>query len=255
MQIEEQKNICLMIPTYKRVGNLQKIIDSALKHADDVSRLRFSFCVNDRDTETVRYLSERYWPHEMYWEIVFEQTQQPNLALYFNLMFEKSRFANNDTMVSMIGDDMTFESFHWDSAILEAVNRCGGHAIIYLNDNFIAGATLCVNLFVPRQYVLATELSFMCPRFHAEMIDVVWMNIGQTTGTIFYLNNIVLQHNHAMRLPEELQDETFKRLAPLRSMYGSSRNNVTYAMQYAHVASANLIRKGVGQWNVLAPQK
>lgn len=246
-------SISLMVPTYKRVPRLGTFIDSALSKADDVRRLRFQFCLNEKDTETLAYLERRYWPAADAWSVTMERTSQPNLAYYFNLLYDAGPDvgASESCLVSMVGDDMEFITPGWDTAVLAAINAAKGNAVVYLNDDFIAGEKLCVNLFTTRTLVAATGKPFMCMRYHAEMIDVVWYYVGRMTGTLRYLPNIVLRHNHNTRLPQEQWDETFRRLSPIQRMTNESKENQAFATQYATHIAGRLIEQGVGKWNIL----
>ena len=241
--------ICLMVPTYSRVESLKRLIRSALENAADRTSLCLSLCVNESDTDTRGYLNNADIPLE--YDIVYEHTDQPNLALYFNMLYDRTRFSDPETLVSMLGDDMYFLTPGWDARILEEMNKRNGNAIIYCDDNFIAHEKLMVNVFTSRKIVEATEKPFMCPKFHAEMIDVVWTNIGILTGTTVYLSDVKLQHDHQMKIknPDE-RDQTCKRLTPLRKL-ANTDSGQRYAGQYATLCAANMIKNGIGKWNTL----
>jgi hypothetical protein len=57
-----------------------------------------------------------------------------------------------------------------------------------------------------------TERPFMAPEFGAEMIDVVWHEVGRLTKTLHFFPNIIILHNHSTRQKQELWDDTYKRL-------------------------------------------
>ncbi|MCJ7715850.1 MAG: AraC family transcriptional regulator, partial [Anaerolineales bacterium] len=112
----------------------------------DVNNIRFCFCVNVDDIETEIYLESRYWPIEKQYEIIWEETKQPNLSLYFNMMYEQTRFNKEGDIATMIGDDMVFLTEGWETEILKYINEADGKLIVYCNDNYIAGEKLCSNL-------------------------------------------------------------------------------------------------------------
>lgn len=245
------EKICLMIPTYKRPEWLGKIIDSAVETADDVSRLRFSFCVNVKDDVTRKYLSEKAFPAGCEWEIIDESTRQPNLALYFNKMFDETKFNGDDTLATELGDDMVFVTRGWDTIILEEMNKADGLVIVYCDDDYIAHDKCCVNLFVSRKLVALTRKPFMCPYFHADMIDLVWTMVGAISGILRYLPSVVIRHNHSTAEKDESKwDDTFKRLAPVQKSANSKANH-KLAFAYSTMVAKNLIDSGVGKWNVL----
>jgi hypothetical protein len=247
--------INLMLPTYKRPAQLGRCIDSALRNADSIDNLRFTFCVNERDQETIEYLSSSYWPDPLMWQVVFEKTQQPNLAYYYNLLYDKTDFGEPSTLVSMVGDDMIFASPGWDKEILGRMNECDGLAVIHADDDYIGHDRLCVNLFTSRRIVAATKRPFMCPKYHAEMIDVVWTYIGmmlqvKERSLKQYLRGVTIRHEHFTRKPTSEHDDTAKRLSPLREI-ANTKENMHWAVSYATVSAANIVMAGEGvKWNL-----
>jgi len=243
--------ICLMLPTYKRPESIMSFVNSALNCADDWHRLRFCFCVNKSDTESKRMISESmFWPDADMWEIIEESTDQPNLSLYFNTMYDQTKFNEEETLVTMLGDDMVFMTKGYDTKILETINSLDGKAIVFCNDNYIAKEKLCVNLFTTRKVVKAQDKPFMCEYYHAEMIDVVWHSVGIMTGMLRYLPNVIIQHNHNTKKNKEQWDETFKRISPIQCSANSSENK-KLSVAYSTICARKMIEKGVGEWNVL----
>lgn len=242
--------ICLMLPTYKRISSLTSVIDSALKHANDPSSLRFCLCVNEKDKETLAYLNSRYWPNENHLDVILENTRQPNLSFYFNEMYKRTRFNELGTLVSELGDDMVFCTKGWDDRVLEEINKREGKAIVYCDDNYIAHEKCCVNLFTSRMMVEASKKPFMCEFFHADMIDMIWTMVGTMTGTLVYLQDVIIQHNHSTKKNKDDWDETFKRLAPVQKAANGSENQ-RYAAVYATLCAKNIIEEGIGKWNLL----
>jgi len=251
-----QDKINIMVPTYNRLVGLRRIVNTALNTADQPERLRFSFCVNNTDAATRECIEkDLYFPTRGGHEIIFEDTKQPNIALYFNLMYDSPKFRQPDTLVSMVGDDMEFTTQGWDTRILDAANDAGGECVVYCNDDFIAQDKLCVNLFTTMHIIQGmsvdgARIPFMCPLFHAEMIDVVWYYTGKYTGTLRYLGDVVIKHNHGSKAAT-WQDDTYKRLQPLRSFYSGNPANQRLAIAWATHCAANLIENGIGQWNTL----
>jgi hypothetical protein len=243
------EKICLMLPTYKRIDKLTSFIDSAFSTADTPSKLYFSFCVNEKDTETIEYLKGRYWLKPDQYEIILENTRQPNLALYFNKMYNETKFT--DAIVSELGDDMLFITPGWDTRITETINAAEGNCIVYFNDDYVAQEKCCVNMFVTRELVQKTMKEFMCPFFHADMIDMVWTMIGAMVGILRYQHDIIIQHNHSSKLPKEKWDETFQRLSPVQKAANAGPNR-KLAVAYATLCAKNLIDAGVGSWNTLS---
>jgi len=242
--------INLMCPTYNRPDSIRTFCDSALRTADDVSKLRFTFCINKEDNTSLEYIQSRYWPNDSHVHIVFEETEQPNLALYFNMMYEDETFKDPNTIVSMLGDDMVFETQGWDTAVLKAMEEMNGAGLVFCDDGYIAHERLCVNLFTTRKVVDASEKPFMCELFHADMIDTVWYHVGTMANLLKYLDKVVIKHNHNTRLGMNDWDDTFKRLRVVQAAVNTQENHKLAAV-YATLCAGNIIDKGIGKWNVL----
>lgn len=245
--------INLMIPTYKRVKELDALIKSVMETAKDLSNVFFTFCINRKDCETRDYLIDAMNGKEPFsrFNIIYENTEQPNLAHYYNLMYQETAFKGENVLVSMIGDDMLFLSSGWDERILGEVNKRDGKIVLWCND-MLAGkkSTACINLFTTRKMVDASKHPFMCDLFHADMIDVVWWHVGTCTSTLVYLDDVILKHNHNTLKPKQEWDETFKRIHPVQ-LACRTEENQRKAIQYATIVAGDLIAEGIGQWNKL----
>jgi hypothetical protein len=204
--------ICVMLPTFKRSNTyLPEFIASAMKcSSPDV--VNFAFCVNAADKETKEFLQKYNFGKFEHCE-VYEALATPDLAAYFNLLYMNAPLANKPgTMVSMFGDDMTFETPGWAEEILRWVNERKGIGVYFCNDEFEAHGRCCVNMAVTREMVELTEEPFMAVEFPAEMIDVVWWHVGKTTKSLHYFPELVVRHNHNRRKPNPHWDPTYQRL-------------------------------------------
>ena len=254
----QYSKINLMIPTFKRVDRLQNLILSACETASFPDGLRFSICVNVNDNETKRFLTQDLVDSHIWCpklsncgtDYILEHTKQPNLSYYWNLIFDTTKFHDENTLVSMIGDDMEFVTPGWDKAVLDAVNARDGAAVVYCDDDFIQHEKCCVNLFTTRKIVEATKKPFMCPKFHADMIDTIWTYAGAMSSTLQYLSDVKIRHNHNTMLAENLRDENHKRLKPVQDLYHNNEN-YRYALAYASIMAANIVDAGLGKWNSL----
>ncbi len=230
-------SINIMIPSYCRVAMLRRCIESAL---DTAKNIRFTLCVNTGDHATLRFIekfaSRLVCP-------IFESTSRPNLSFYYNRMFTLTPW--KDTVVSMIGDDMVFETRNWDLEILEEFNTRDGKLVLHCNDGFKVRDKMCVNLFTTRKVVLAQKMPFMCERYPADMIDFIWFLTATYTSILRYRDDIVIDHRHTREQPVTQWDETFRRLAPLQNRL-KNEEELHYAIMYATICAANLLNAGVG---------
>lgn len=233
--------ICIMVPTYGRAHTMLPIlIESCLGTSVNKPSLNFCFCINKNDPDTEKYLKSVSWPAKVFY--IYENLQNPNLAVFYNMMYKTTECLGKNCVVSMIGDDMEFKSCGWDREILAIINQYNGIGVFWCNDNYIAREKLCVNLFVTRKMVEATEHQFMDERFPGDMIDVVWYDIGRLTKSLHFLPNVIIQHNHNTRQPKEKWDNTFNRLAPARKQ--GHRLGKSVCLETAQQIANILVRKG-----------
>jgi hypothetical protein len=242
--------IWLMVPTYKRVEWIKRFMESAVLKSDSPLNIAFCICVNKKDKMTLDFI--QMLKSEMKTNILFveESTIQPNLALYFNMMYDAVVEAEGgeDCIVSMLGDDMVFETKGYDTHLLDEINKHEGIGVFWCDDGYIAHEKCCVNLFVTKKFVDATGKPFMCPFYKADMIDAIWWMIGRQTQTCHYLDDVVIKHFHNSAFKSF--DETFQRLRPLQ-ISANAPDMQQVGKAYAALVSGNLISAGYGSWNTL----
>ena len=237
----------LMVPTFKRVEWVKRFIDSAIGMADNINNIQFCICVNQKDEKTKEFFSNLN-PLNVPFYIIPEKTIQPNIALYYNMMFNEINKLENgkDFVASMLGDDMVFETKGYDTKLLQTINENNGIGIFWCDDGYIAHDHLCVNLFVTKKMIDGTEKPFMCPMYKADMIDVVWYHVGGLTQTKHYLPDVIIHHYHSTGINKDF-DSTFQRLIPLQQAANNDYMH-TYAQVYASIVAGNLISHGYGKW-------
>jgi len=190
--------INLICPTYGRAKTkLPNFINSAIDMADDKKQICMTFVVNAADQDSVSLINVLCKGIE--YEIITENEPAPHLAKFFNMAYDQTSFVHEETIVSMVGDDMVFKSKGYDTKIIEEMNISCGMGVIYCNDCWAQGEKLCVNLFVSRALVKLTGKPFMCPEFGCDWIDNVWMEVGKKLGNLRYREDILIDHQHSRR--------------------------------------------------------
>ena len=209
----DYNKIVLFCPTYGRSHNhLPSFISSAITCSSPESTC-FAFLLNVKDEASRRFIEEYDFGAYRH-EVIFEDLPQPHLAKYYNQLYNETRTQSEPgTVVSILGDDMIFRTVGWDQRMLDLINAYNGVGVFYANDDFIAHEKMCVNAFVTRDFVAATEEPFACELFQAEFIDTVWHLVGKYTRTLHYDPDSHIFHNHGSARP----DETYNRLQPFRN--------------------------------------
>lgn len=219
------------LPTYQRVksGKLPRYIESVIVNMKNSNYNCISFLVNKSDSETLDYLEGLKISVES--EILFwTQEREPNLSAMYNFIFDHTSFNDPTTLVSMVGDDMRWETKNFDQEILNVINRYGGKRLVFCNDGFKQGEKLCVNLFTSRQYVENTKHPFMCEKFKSYFIDTVWNKFSYQTKTRSYLKNVILRHYHCSD-PGVGNDITAQRLRAVQMDFSKGYKEVDLYVQ------------------------
>jgi len=209
--------INLMLPTRGRIknGKLPRFISSSIRLVSNPKNICITFLIDIDDHVTKAFVNNLKLP--VPFEILYWREKQPHHGKMYNQIYEQTRFKDEGTLVSMVGDDMEFKTSGYDIAILNAINKVNGMGLVYCNDDF-QGKKLCVNLFTSRKYVEATKYPFMCELFATYFIDTVWMRVATKTKTAIYLPDIILKHHHASFNRKD-RDITFQRLQKVKKPF------------------------------------
>lgn len=232
--------INLMIPTFKRVasGMLPDCIRSFVNLASKLDNVVLTFLVNERDPETVAFFGPIVrWAVPV--DVIYVGYDKPHIGWFYNTLYERTKFQDEDTLVTLIGDDMVCQTQDWDLRILEAANDMDGMGIVHCRDG-IQNGQIGVNLFTTRKWVRATGGVFM-EDFPADFIDVIYTEVARRTGHETYLDSVYLEHRHSSLKPEEQWDDGFKALRAEWAKYGpevTARAEACIARQIAAVQGA-----------------
>jgi Fe-S cluster biosynthesis and repair protein YggX len=226
------KAINLMLPTYGRVknGKLAKHLESIEATRDKSSPIYQTFLVNYNDKDTYEFLNNYPFKYEIQ-VLVTKHTSQPNLAKFFNQLYDETKFNYYDTMVSMIGDDMVFKTQGWNTKILEEMNKHGGVGIVHCDDDYVQKEKMAVQIFTSRYYVSLTELPFMCELFPVDVIDRIWTEVTKQLGHKWYLPDVVISHEHSNKVPKDKRDSTYLRLKQYQFLSFRNKDKVNGYIQ------------------------
>lgn len=215
----QANRINILLPTFKRVqsGMLPRCVQSFVKHVSDIRNVVFTFLVNQNDRETLDYLrSTEDIPCGF--QIVLASYDCPHLGWFYNQLYEKTKWQDEETLVTLIGDDMVCHTQNWDVEILAVINAMNGVGIVHCRDG-IQNGQIGVNLFTTRKWVRATGGIFM-EDFPADFIDTIYTEVARRTGREAYLDHVYIEHRHSTLKPQAEWDEGFKALRAEWAKYG-----------------------------------
>lgn len=122
--------------------------------------------------------------------------------------------AKESYAIGFMGDDHRPRTIGWDTRYLEVLHpvfatRRGSPAMVYGND-LLQGSALPTQVAMTSSIV--TALGFMAPPSLTHLyVDNFWLNLGTETGTITYLDDVVIEHMHPMA-DKALWDEGYRRV-------------------------------------------
>jgi len=105
-----------------------------------------------------------------------------------------SRHSGRYRAFASLGDDHLPRTGNWDGLLLAALGRTGGTGIAYGND-MIMGGRLPTAPVISAGIVEA--LGWMCePSMRHMCVDLCWRDIGELSGCLSYVPDVVIEHMH-----------------------------------------------------------
>ncbi len=108
--------ISILLPTRKRVKQLQKSVESLIHGASSPTKLQFLFGVDDDDNETLEFLKTSNYPNQSV--LKFKRLGYENLHIYNNSLCAYAQ----GTWVMFFNDDAIMSTKAWDEKI-EAIKN------------------------------------------------------------------------------------------------------------------------------------
>ena len=209
----------LICPTYKRSNTLlPQYCKSIIKNTADKKNVFLSFITNILDSDSDCFIHKTFESWE--YEIIKESYKKPIIPKYYNMVFKIGKYHNDNTVsVSMLGDDMEFNTLGYDEKIISAMNKYGPEGVFYCSGDNRYDDSLCVNLFMEKNFVKKCSQTFMNEEYPANMIDVIWQCVADSSNMDFYIKNVEIKHNHYSKIGK---DDTGRRLHKSRKEGGTS---------------------------------
>ncbi len=105
------------------------------------------------------------------------------------------------------GDDHFFKSFEWDEKLIQAMSSFNGPGFAY-GDDMMNGSGLCTSWLASIEVVKA--LGYMTlPGCDHMYVDSAIMELGEETGRIVYVPEVVIEHKHFLK-DDKLVDKTYE---------------------------------------------
>lgn len=177
------KTIAVLVPSRGRPQNIQRLVDGFSDTVADLVNTKLVVGVDDDDVTKDEYLKIS----APFLEIVVG----PRLRLAGTLNEIAEQRMDSYDILGFMGDDHLPRTQGWDNRIREAMIPLG---VVYGND-LIQGPNLPTEVFLDSEIV--RRLGYYVPRgFIHLFLDNTWKTWGEQTGTLRYLDDVVIEHLH-----------------------------------------------------------
>lgn len=192
--------IGLLCPTKSRPDDVIRLIRSLERTTSDLNNITLYLGV-DADDETI----EKYIDHvrlKSYVEYITIPVSDNFIGLgkIWNIMAR----AVGDDILSMIGDDMVFETYGWDRTVLKRFNTIPDDKLLLVHCNdgihgpgnkYPEGRLQAVNSFIHRTYVDVTG-HYTCEQLKHQYLDTWLDDVYSCINRKVYLPDVMIRHLH-----------------------------------------------------------
>lgn len=173
------RKIMILVPTRERPENCKRLWDSI---CETTWNAEVRFCMDSDDPKHVEY--ERLLPDE-----TLMVGQPARLGPWLNAA--SSLFVEDYDIIGFLGDDVISKTMGWDDIVR---SRFMKNSIMYPNDGW-QGEGLPTSVFMDSE--LIKKLGYMVyPGFTHLYIDNHWKLLGETLGSLHYIEGIDMEHLH-----------------------------------------------------------
>ena len=186
--------IALLLPTRERIENKKRLLKSIKDTATNTDNVVLYMGIDDDDPtkeDVIKLCGDYSWVKIVE---IHNEGKFLGLGKLFNLCAKEAK----EEILSLIGDDMVFQTKDWDSKIIEEFNEenCpkDKFKMVYVYDGW-HGNRLAVNAFLHRSYYDINGY-FAREEFMANCLDKWLQRIFFVFGRLKYKSDIYLEHKH-----------------------------------------------------------
>ena len=190
--------IALLCPTRERLPSIKRLIGSIIETTSNLENINLYLGI-DSDDPTKNVLESLVAPHSFIKVITIPSSGEfLGLGKIWNLMVEEV----SDEILSMIGDDMVFETKGWDTVVLEEFNKVKDNVLlVHFNDgmrgegNYLNQEPLAVHSFIHRLYY--ETFGYYVREEWKHGFHDTWLNdVYKLAGRKVYRHDVMINHLH-----------------------------------------------------------
>lgn len=194
-----ENKICVLIPTRKRLVDFKLFADSWVKTTEGKSIVVVGIDIDDNTYDEI--ISQNTYP--------FTYERQKSKPFLHILNDMAVRYAKQYDCIAFLEDDCTFNTYGWETSILNKQNEIGRNSIIWCND--LINFNNQVGVPFMNSNIIRVLGWMACPKFNTLFTDWYWFHLGRRLNTLYYFSNIIIEHRH-YSTGKRLKDEISKKL-------------------------------------------
>ncbi|MFW9899685.1 MAG: hypothetical protein ACFFDY_00175 [Candidatus Thorarchaeota archaeon] len=121
-----KKKIAILTPSKKRPEGIKRLVESALEKSSFPSRIYFFFLIprSDKISESMLQTLKKELTENIFWDYEPRKRrgEDINYSKFWNMLYDKS-LEYNPYCFGFFGDDCSFETYSWDSIIVEEFKK------------------------------------------------------------------------------------------------------------------------------------
>lgn len=176
----------VLVPSRGRPERAHAMVASGLELAAGLDDVRFALLLDDDDNALARYLELAWAP-----EVRLEVSSRVGYTGSLNRAAAELWNRPGITIIGAFGDDVLFRTRHWDDHVRAALATPG----MAYADDLIHGRNHPSAVFMRAE--LARALGWLAlPATSHQWADDGWKQLGQRTGCLRYMPEVVIEHMH-----------------------------------------------------------
>ena len=186
-------SLLVIVPTRSRRKQCERLLESFEKTADE-AELVFITDVDDDSYEGMDFGT------------ALQATLSPREFLSGKLNRTADACADDYDALFFVGDDHVFRTEHWDTVMLSTLDEMGGTGILYPDDKRRKD--------IPEIWMMSSDIVkflgwFASPTQQHFYLDNITGELGQRSGLIRYVPEVVIEHLHYTVCNETERDDLY----------------------------------------------
>lgn len=188
-------SLVVFVPTRGRPERCKELLESFRETTDHADLL---FVIDEDDQDSYK---------DMDWDGAECAVFSPKGTLSDIINHTATGLADTYDVLMFVADDHVFRTPHWDTIMLDELEKMGGTGFLYPDDKRRSD--------VPEIVMITSDIVkalgfFSVPEFGHFYIDNAWAELGKRLGLIRFVPQVVVEHRHYTICPDVEHDETYR---------------------------------------------